>query len=155
VRSSLKDASPGISCGTGPWRSITQTFHQPAGLAVTIKSLSPATRQRVQSLFAYLASSFPGSSLDEAFESVDTDAVFMGINRWDKGWLFVGLSAPTMTRAKKTQLPEIAAGLDLAAVLGRASEKERIWIDVDGPTGYRLRVTNKDDHSPEHGSSIA
>jgi len=103
---------------------------------------------------AYLASSLPGSSLDEAFESVETDAIFIGINRWDKGWLFVGVSAPAMTRAKETQLPEIAAGLNLAAVLGRASEKERIWIDVDGPTGYRLRVTNKDDHSPEHGKPI-
>jgi len=121
---------------------------------VTIKSLSPATRQRVQSLLAYLASSLPGSSLDEAFESVETDAVFIGINRWDKGWLFVGVSCPAMARAEKAQLPEIAASLNLAAVLGRTSEKERIWVDVDGPNGFWLRVTSKDDHSPEHGRPI-
>ena len=121
---------------------------------MTIKSMSPATRERTQSLFAYLASSFPGSSLEEAFESVETDALFIGINRHDKGWLFVGVSGPAMTRAERAKLPEIAASLHLAALLARASEKERIWIDVDGPTGYRLRVTNKDDHSPEHGRPI-
>jgi len=71
-----------------------------------------------------------------------------GINRQDKGWLFVGVSAPAMARADRAQLIEIAAALHLAAVLGRASEKERVWIDVEGPTGYGLRVTGKDDHSP-------
>jgi hypothetical protein len=118
---------------------------------VTIKSLSPATRKRVQSLLVYLASSIPESSPDEVFESVDTDAVFIGINRHADGWLFVGVSGPAMTRAKKSQLSEIAASLDLAAALRRASERERTWIDVEGPAGYGLRVTNKDDHSPEHG----
>jgi hypothetical protein len=121
---------------------------------VTIKSLSPATREHVQSLFTYLASTFPESSLDEALESVDTDAILIGINRHDKGWLFVGVSGSAMTHAKKAQLSEIAVALHLAAALGRASEKERIWIDVEGPTGYGLRVTNKDDHSPEHGRPI-
>jgi len=121
---------------------------------MTIKSLSPATRQRTQDLFAYLASSFPESSLDEAFESVDTDAVFIGINRGDKGWRFVGVSGPAMARARKAQLSEIAANLHLASALGRASEEERIWIDVEGATGYGLRVTNKDDHSSEHGRPI-
>lgn len=134
---------------------IVCLFHQPAGLTVTIKSLSPATREHVQSLFTYLASSFPASSLDEAFESVETDAVLIGINRHEKGWLFVGVSGPAMTRTEKAQLSEIAAALHLAAVLARASEKERIWFDIDGPTGYRLRVTNKDDHSPENGRPIA
>ena len=121
---------------------------------MTIKSLSPATREHVQSLFTYLASTFPGSSLDEALESVDTDAVLIGLNRRDKRWLFVGVSGPAMTRTEKGQLSEIAAALDLAAALGRASEKERIWIDVGDRTGYGLRVTNKDDHSPEHGRPI-
>ena len=101
---------------------------------MTIKSLSPVTREHVQSLFTYLASTFPESSLDETLESVETDAVLIGINRHDKGWLYVGVSGPVMTRAKEAKLPEIAAALHLAAVLGRASEKERIWIDVDGPT---------------------
>ncbi len=121
---------------------------------MTIKALSPATRERMQGLFAYLASSFPGSSPDEAFESVETDAVFIGINRHEKGWLFVGVSGPAMTRARGAQLSEIAAALHLTVALGRVSEKERIWIDVDGPTGYGLRVTNKDDHSPKDGRPI-
>jgi len=121
---------------------------------VTIKSLSPATRQRVQSLVAYLALRFPDSSLNEAFESVETDAVFLGINRSAEGWLFVGISGPAMGRAKEGQLSAIAEALRLGAALGRASETERLWIDVDGPTGYGLRVTNKDDHSPEHGRPI-
>jgi hypothetical protein len=121
---------------------------------VTIKSLSPATRQRVENLLAYIASSFPESSVDEAFESVETDAVFLGINRDDEGWLFVGVSGPAMGRAKEGQLSQIAEALHLAAALGRASDTERIWIDVDGPTGYRLRATNKDDHSPELGRPI-
>ncbi len=121
---------------------------------MTIKSLSPATRERVHGLVAYLSSSFPESSLDEALESVETDAVFIGINRHDDGWLFVGVSGPAMTRAKETQLSEIAAALHLSAALDRASEDDRIWIDTDGPTGYGLRVTSKDDHSPQHGRSI-
>jgi hypothetical protein len=108
----------------------------------------------VQSLFAYLTLAFPESSLDEAFESVETDAVFLGINRYAEGWLFVGISGPAMGRAKEGQLSEIAKGLHLAAALGRALETERIWIDIDGPTGYGLRATNKDDHSPEHGRAI-
>ena len=98
--------------------------------------------------------SFPESSLDEAFESVETDAVFLGINRHREGWLFVGVSGPAMGRAKEGQLSEIAEALHLAAALGRAAETDRIWIDVDGPTRYGLRVTNKDDHSPEHGRPI-
>lgn len=121
---------------------------------MTIKSMSPATRQRVQDLFAYLASSFPGSSLDEIFESVETDAVFAAINRRDKGWVFLGVSGPAMIRAKEAQLSEIASALNLSAALSRASEDERIWIDVGGSNGYRLRTTNKDDHSPEHGRPI-
>lgn len=133
---------------------IVCLFHQSGGLTVTIKSLSPATREHVQSLFTYLASAFLESGLDEALESVETDAVFIGINRHNKGWLFVGVSGPAMSRTEKGQLSEIATALDLAAALGRASEKERIWIDVNSPTGYRLRVTNKDDHSPEHGKAI-
>ncbi len=121
---------------------------------MTIKSLSPVTRQRTQDLFAYLASSFPGSSLDEAFESVDTDAVFIGIDRGEKGWLFVGVSGPAMLRARKARLSEIAADLHLTEALDRASRDERVWIDVEGPTGYGLRVANKDDRSPERGQPI-
>jgi hypothetical protein len=120
---------------------------------MTIKSLSPVTRQRAQDLFAYLASAFPGSSLDEAFESVDTDAVFIGANRGEKGWLFVGVSGPAMVRARDARLSEIAESLHLADALDRASQDERVWIDVEGPTGYALRVTNKDDHAPGHGAA--
>jgi len=116
--------------------------------------MSPATQQRVQDLLAYLAASFPESSLDETFESVETDAVFIGVNRRGGKRLFVGVSGPAMTHAKEARLSEIAASLNLTAALGRASENERIWIDVGGPKEYRLCATNKDDHSPEHGKPI-
>jgi len=117
---------------------------------VTIKSFSPITRERVQSLCAYLTSSFPESKLDETLESMDTGAVFIGIKRSDGGWLFVGVSGPAMTRTEGEQLSDVAEDLDLAAALMRAPEGQRVWIDVASPIGYVLRVTNRDAHSPDH-----
>lgn len=121
---------------------------------MTIKSLSPVTRTRVQFLYDHLASSFPEASLDGGFESVDTDAVFIGVDRHEKGWLQVGVSGPAMRGEGGERLAEVAKSLGLVEALHRAEHGQRVWLDLDASGAYVLRLSHKDMHYPDQGKPI-
>ena len=120
---------------------------------MTIKSLSPMTRARVQFLYDYLASSFPEASLDGGFESVETDGVLIGVDRHEKGWLHVGVSGSAMRGEGGERLAEAAKSIGLVEALRRARHGQRVWLDLDVPGAYVLRFTNKDIHSPDQGKA--
>lgn len=121
---------------------------------MTIKSLSPVTRAKVQGLYDYIASSFPEASLDGGFESVETDAVFIGVDRREKGWLHVGVSGPAMRGEGGEHLVQAAQSLGLVEALLRAPQGQRFWLDLDPSGACVLRLTNKDIHSPDPGKPI-
>jgi hypothetical protein len=120
---------------------------------MTIKTLSPVTQEVVGSLLRYLGASFPEGTLEEGFESVETDAVFLAIDRDEEGPLYAGVAGPLVSHARRDALAEMAQRLDLAAALRRAPEGQRVWMVANGQEGPALRLAPRDDRSPDHGHS--
>jgi len=118
---------------------------------MTIKILSERTRERVGSLLAYLAVSFPDARVEEPFESVETDTIFLSIDRGDEGRLYAGVSGALVSHAQGDTLAQFARELDLAAALRQVPQGQRVWMVASGPEGSALRVAPRDDHSPDGG----
>jgi len=118
---------------------------------MTIKTLSPSTQESVGSLLAYLVASFPDATLEEPFESVDTDAVFLSIDRDTDEPLYAGVSGTLVSRARGDALAEVARKLDLAAALRMAPQGQRVWMVVKGSEGAVLCLAPRDDRSPDRG----